>query len=125
MLLIISRTRSSPSVQHRRRVGCKRKQPPGGLVDADVGGLRGQHDGDQQLERCAVFQLGFRLGIELAQAAEEFLSLRAGHQLAHAWRHVLEIDGVVDGQSSLPRLPLLPHRHQQGKQEERTGRQAH
>src|SRR5690625_375316 len=47
-----------------------REQLARGLVDADVGCLRGQGHGDQQLERRGVFQLGGRARIELAQARE-------------------------------------------------------
>ena len=48
-----------------------------GEVDALVGGLRGQDDGDQQLERRAVFELGRRMRICSLQALEDFGDLVA------------------------------------------------
>jgi hypothetical protein len=55
-----------------RRGAGAREQAPGGLVDADIGGLRRKHHGDQQLERRGVLQLRLRLRVQLAQAAEDF-----------------------------------------------------
>eukprot|EP01032_Pedospumella_encystans_P034963 gene34963-39536_t len=51
------------------------------LHPCDVGGLRRQQHGNQQLERRAVFQLGFRRRIGRAQAAENFVALSCVHQL--------------------------------------------
>src|SRR6185437_10654738 len=61
-----------------RRVG-DREQPPGGLVDTGVGGLRRQDYRHQQFERRAVLEFGGRVRIELAQAAEKFRNLAALH----------------------------------------------
>ena len=44
----------------------------GGLVDADVGRLRGQHHGNQQRIGVYIGKLGFRRGIVLGEATEEF-----------------------------------------------------
>src|SRR3546814_10775018 len=56
-----------------RRVG-DREQFRGRLVDADVGRLRRQHDGDQQFEWRRVAQFGGRGRIDIAQRSEEHTS---------------------------------------------------
>lgn len=55
------------------------EQGTGRLVDADIGGLRGQHDGDQQLIVVAIFQFGDRRRIGFGQAAEKVEDLRLIH----------------------------------------------
>ena len=60
-----------PQVQQGlRRVGY-REQGGRGLVHADVGGLRAQDDGDQQLEGGAVFQLAAWLGVGCLQGLKK------------------------------------------------------
>ena len=48
----------------------KREQRAGYPVDRGIGGLRGQGNRDQQLERRGVFQFGFRLGFARLPAPE-------------------------------------------------------
>jgi hypothetical protein len=55
------------------------EQGAGRLVDADIGGLRRQGDGDQQLIGIAIFQLRHRGGIGLCQAAEKVEDLALVH----------------------------------------------
>ena len=62
----------------RRRVGVG-KESRGRLVHALVGRLRRQHDGDQQLERRRVLELGLRIGIGLAKALEDRAALGRVH----------------------------------------------
>ena len=53
-----------------------------GAVDADVGRLRREHDGDQQMIDVVVFQLGLGLRHRLLEAGEEFRDdglLHQGH----------------------------------------------
>ena len=65
----------------RWRVG---KQLSRGDVDAFVCGLRGQDDGDQQLERRGIFQLGGWRRIGRLQAFEQGAALRGIHEAAGA-----------------------------------------
>jgi hypothetical protein len=79
MVLIRSRTFASPSLHHLlRRVG-ELEQSRRRLVDAGVGRLRRQHDGDQQRERIDVLQFGARRGIGGGKAAERFLDFGFVH----------------------------------------------
>ncbi len=47
------------------------EQHGGDLVDADIGGLGGEHDGDQQGEGVLVMQFGLRHGVGLGQREHE------------------------------------------------------
>ena len=58
--------------EDRRRCVGHREQASRGLVDAHVGGLRGQRHRDQQFERRAIFQFRRRARIEFAQPREQF-----------------------------------------------------
>ena len=84
MVLIKSRTFSSPSASHLfRRVG-DGEQRGRRLVDAGVGRLRRQHHRDQQRVGVDISQLGLRFRARLAEAAERFLHFlrRPGFRLA-------------------------------------------
>ena len=61
-----------------RRIG-QRKQLRGGEVDALVGGLGGEHDRNQQLERRLVCEFGSRRRIGGAQPGEDFCSFSRIH----------------------------------------------
>ncbi len=63
----------------RRRVR-HREQFPRRLVDADVGGLRREQHGGEQLEGRGVFELGGRMRVQLAQAAEELDAVGGFHR---------------------------------------------
>ena len=56
------------------------EQRAGGAVDADVGGLGGQNDGDQQMVEVLVFQLRLRFGNRLLEAGEELGDKSGLHQ---------------------------------------------
>jgi hypothetical protein len=49
-------------------------------IHADVGRLRGQHDGDEQLVGIGRFELGRGRGVRLSKPAEEFENLIAVHK---------------------------------------------
>ncbi|MCY1294272.1 hypothetical protein D9M70_435630 [compost metagenome] len=66
-------------VQHLLRRVRDREQPARGLVDADVGGLRRQQHGDQQLERRTVFQFSGRGRVDFAQRLENGTALGGVH----------------------------------------------
>jgi hypothetical protein len=57
-----------------RRVG-EREQPLRRLVDAGVGRLRREHDGDQQREGVDIVELALRLGPGLTKTAEDLADL--------------------------------------------------
>ena len=82
MVLISSRTRSSPSATIFAGVSASGKQRRRRLVDAGIGRLRRQHHRHQQRERIDVLQLALRLRIGGLKAAERFLDLRIGPRLA-------------------------------------------
>ena len=65
---VIAQTRFAECEDRGRRVG-DRPQLRGRLVDADVGGLRRQHHGDQQLEIVRVLQVAARIRIDRGEAA--------------------------------------------------------
>ena len=54
-----------------------------GLVDAHIGGLGGQQHGGQQLERRAVFQLGFRVRVGGLEGGKEMADVGGLHQARH------------------------------------------
>ena len=60
------------------RIG-HRIQPARRLVSPDLGGLRRQDDGNQQLERGRVDQLRGRMRVKFAQAAEQFMAVGGLH----------------------------------------------
>jgi hypothetical protein len=64
--------------QHLRRGVGKGEERGCRLVDADIGRLRRQHDGDQQGERVDEFELGLRDRARLGQTAIEFPRLTFG-----------------------------------------------
>ncbi len=69
-------------VRHRVEQG-------GGLVDADVGGLGGQHHRHQQLERAAVLQLAARIGVGRGEAAVQLGDIGRFHGLSGLLRFAL------------------------------------
>jgi hypothetical protein len=58
---------------------CVGKELPGRQVDALVGRLRRQDDGDQQLESAGVLEFGDRIRVGRTQAGEEFVALGLSH----------------------------------------------
>ena len=64
-----------------RRVG-EREERRRRLVDAGVGRLRREHDGDEQGERVVVVEFALRLGLALGEAAEDFLDVLRGMRAA-------------------------------------------
>jgi hypothetical protein len=70
MVLMCALSPSSPS-DHLRRSLHLAEQRARRLVDADVGRLRGQHHGDQQLIGIAEFQLRLGRGVGFGKTAEE------------------------------------------------------
>ena len=59
-------SRSAPA--RSAAVGVLREQRRRDLVDHDVGGLRGQHGGDEQLQRALEVELAVRIGVALGRA---------------------------------------------------------
>ena len=66
-------------VDHLLRSFDALEQRPGGNVDAGVGGLRRQHDRDEQLVGIGGFELGGRRGVVLRQPPEELENLGLLH----------------------------------------------
>ena len=66
--------------QHLLRRAGQRKQPPGGLVDADIGGLGRQQHRGQQLEDRGVFQLAGRLRVGGGQRGKKRFNLGGFHR---------------------------------------------
>jgi hypothetical protein len=56
------------------------EQRPRRLVDADIGRLRRQRDGDQQLIRVAELQFRLRVRVGLGKAAVEFEDVGGFHE---------------------------------------------
>lgn len=65
--------------QHLCRSICELEQPPGYLVDADVGRLGGQGDGNQQRIWINPLELALWLGVKLGKAQVEFGDVRFLH----------------------------------------------
>ena len=72
------------------------EQRAGGLVDADIGGLRGQHHRDQHLVGIAEFQLGLWRGVGFGEAAEEFENVGAFHLQPQHLGHGVTPRGFAD-----------------------------
>ena len=79
MVLIASRSAVLAELDHLLRSLDVLEQRACGDVDAGVGRLRRQHDGDEQLVGIVGFELGRRRGVRLRQPAEEFEDLVALH----------------------------------------------
>ena len=78
----------------RRRIG-DGEQPARGLVDADVGRLRGQDHRDQQFEWRGVDQFGRRLRVELRKPGEQFADFVRSQVRAAAPRLRLSLLHVI------------------------------
>jgi hypothetical protein len=66
-------------LNHLLGCGDPREQRPRRDVHAGIGGLRGQHDGYEQLIGVAGLKLGRRRGVRLREPAEEFENLIPRH----------------------------------------------
>jgi hypothetical protein len=77
MRLMYGDQAASPSASIACGVRCVGKELPGREVDALVGRLGRQDDGDQQLERALAYSSSVTgSGLADAQAGEEFMALR-------------------------------------------------
>ena len=64
--------------EHRLRRRRQREQPPRGLVDADIGGLRRQQHGREQFEHAAVLEFAVAAAGWPPQRGEEGLDVASG-----------------------------------------------